>query len=342
MDDPFAPVVAAHLAGDFEAARRGYEAFLPKRNAYRNLATLHFQHGYMAKAERMFRHAISQYPDDMAMRHALCLLLLSVGRFEEGWPLYEARRAGSRNTLEPVTDIPEWMGGPIAGKRIVVCGEQGFGDQIQFARYVWELQRRGAFATYAVDPELHQLFELAGLSVATHSLKLSSIPDSDYWVFVGSLPARLGLSEPLPLVRLGPPRRGGGGIGVMPSGNPTHPNDAHRSLPADQANRLLSLGRDLRPEATGARDFLETAKILAELDLVIAVDTSVAHLAGSMGLPTWVLLPAFDTDWRWQRERADSPWYPSATLFRQKAPGDWASVIDEVSEAAEHIRPARR
>ena len=124
--------------------------------------------------------------------------------------------------------------------------------------------------------------------------------------------------------------RGGAGIGVVPTGSREFVDDARRSLSNEAASRLLELGRDLRPESTGARDFRDTAEIVSKLDLVITVDTSVAHLAGSMGAPTWVLLPAVAPDWRWLYERSDTPWYPSVKLFRQRAAGDWEEVLDRV------------
>ena len=118
----------------------------------------------------------------------------------------------------------------------------------------------------------------------------------------------------------------------MARGNPTHKNDAKRSLDPSGAAELLSLpgAVSLAPEHTGARDFQDTADLIAGLDLVISVDTAVAHLAGSLGVPTWILLPSTGVDWRWLRGRKDSPWYPSARLFRQPPTGDWPSVLREV------------
>jgi ADP-heptose:LPS heptosyltransferase len=121
----------------------------------------------------------------------------------------------------------------------------------------------------------------------------------------------------------------------MTRGNPGHANDAHRSLPDDFGRELLALpgAVDLDPSSTGARDFQDTAEIVAGLDLVISVDTSVAHLAGAMGKPVWILLPAVSVDWRWMSARADTPWYPSARLFRATEAGGWRAVMDEVGAA---------
>jgi ADP-heptose:LPS heptosyltransferase len=120
---------------------------------------------------------------------------------------------------------------------------------------------------------------------------------------------------------------------VVTRGSPVHVNDAQRSLPPAFASRLLRLGRSLEPEATGFRNFRQTAELVAGLDLVITVDSAVAHLAGAMHKPVWVLLPAHNTDWRWLKDRSDSPWYPTMRLFRQPRPDDWESVFSELESA---------
>lgn len=328
-DERYLAAVAAHKAGDFETARRGYESFLPKLNAALNLAVLNQHQGDYALAEHILRQIVEQRPQHADARYSLSLCLLATRRYEEGWRLHDARR--DRETIvDPDTSAPEWTGDEARGRRIVVCGEQGLGDQMQFARYVWALKARGAEVTYATDPRLRGLFEAAGLATAPFLLDYRTIPDCDAWVLVCSLPDRLGIAEPLPLHRFGPVHRGGGGVGVVPTGRPDHTNDAQPSLPPQAAARLLALGRDLRPEATGAKTFQETAELIAGLDLVVTVDTSVAHLAGSMGVPTWILLPAFAVDWRWGRGRSDTPWYPSVRLIRQARPNAWDEVIDRV------------
>jgi hypothetical protein len=150
-----------------------------------------------------------------------------------------------------------------------------------------------------------------------------------------SLPLRLGPAfaapPPPPLaVAVG----SGGGVGVMAAGSATNQNDLNRSLKGEDAIRLLGMGRNLAPEATGAASFLQTAQIIAGLDLVISVDTAVAHLAASLGKPTWILIPALGVDWRWGRRGERSPWYPAARLYRQAAPDDWGPVLDQVARDA--------
>jgi hypothetical protein len=162
----------------------------------------------------------------------------------------------------------------------------------------------------------------------------------DFWTTMGALPGLARLTPAAgatpPYLRSGPSTTpAGGGIGVMTRGNPDHLNDRHRSLPEPVGARLRDLpgAVSLHPDDTGLSDMAETARLIAGLDLVISVDTSVAHLAGALGKPVWVLLARVGLDWRWGIERSDSDWYPSARLFRQARIGDWTSVIDEVLDA---------
>jgi hypothetical protein len=152
---------------------------------------------------------------------------------------------------------------------------------------------------------------------------------------LGATPQRLPAAPYLRAARPWPrPLAPGFKVGLMTAGNPVYANDANRSLPEAAAAALFGLVArpvDLRPSQTGAADFADTAALMAELDLVISVDTAAAHLAGAMGKPCWVLLPAANPDWRWMRGRRDSPWYPSVRLYRQPAPGDWGPVLDEVA-----------
>ena len=323
----FRTALAAHRRRDFEAAEAGYLALPSSAAAQHNLGLLYASQGRYEAAEQRLRAALALSPGFANAEHSLSMQLLAQGRYEEGWPLFEGRRRRADIFIpSPELAFPEWRGEDLSGKRLLVIGEQGFGDQIQFARFVRDAP--AASVVYFCAPALAGLFRRAGLN-ALEAYRETPFPQADYWVLVGSLPLRLGVtldSIPPPL-HLGPPHVGGEGIGVVAQGRPTHFNDSERSLRGRDAELLLSAGRDLSPEATGANDFAETAVVVAGLDRVVTVDTAVAHLAASMGVPTHILLPASNPDWRWLRGREDSPWYPSVRLHRQAQPGDWRSVI---------------
>ena len=335
MSDDFRRALDAHRAGDLEQAVALYRAALPHEPSHgsHNLAVALASLGRFDEAETFFRRAIELEPRLPHTRHSLAMLLLGQGRYEEGWPLFEARRRiPGKKTPDFSARFPEWRGEDLAGRRLLVAWEQGFGDQIQFARFLPALGDAGAEVTFLCAPELVSLFPGAAAAVAN--------PRFDYWIPLCSLPHRLGVTletipAPTAIDVQGP---GGGGVGVVARGAPSHANDANRSLGGADAARLLALGRDLAPAATGAQDFRQTAEIVSGLDLVICVDTSVAHLAASLGKPTWILLPDRDTDWRWLRGRSDSPWYPSARLFRQARPGDWSGVLDRVEAELAQLR----
>jgi tetratricopeptide (TPR) repeat protein len=333
MADEFQQAIEAHRRGDYETALRGYAALSTFKNARHNLGALLSQLGRLEEAEAAFRPILAHYPDFAPAQFSLSMVLLAQARYAEGWAMFEARRlAGHVSVIDPDSGVPEWRGEELRGRRIVVCAEQGYGDQLMFARYLPLLRERGAEVVVGCNALMRPLFASLGYAVTAYPGQDRRIPACDYWVQVCSLPLRLGLAAPPPPLAFAA-RRLGGGVGVVPTGDPRHVNDHNRSLPPDLAARLLALGRDLRPEATGTRDFREAAELFAGLDLVITVDTAAAHLAGSLGVPTWVLLPAFGVDWRWLRGVAASPWYPSVRLFRQPAPGDWTSVFAEVATA---------
>jgi len=327
---------AAHRAGDWAQAERRYRALtkLKPSWAYHNLGVVYVTTGRLAEAEAALRAALAADPAQAATRHSLAMLLLSLGRYAEGWPLHEARRqVAALKINRPNLPYPEWRGEDLGGRRLLVVTEQGLGDQIQFARFLPQLVARRAQVTFACAPALAPLFEGLGVTV-TPVREGQALPDADCWTLLMSLPLRLGLTleEVSGAPYLAPaPVAAGGGVGVAAQGAPSHSNDRFRSLDPGSAGELLTLGRDLAPEATGAADFLDTARIVAGLDLVISVDTSVAHLAGAMGKPVWILLPAVETDWRWLRGRDDSPWYGSARLYRQASPGDWGPVVRRVA-----------
>lgn len=295
--------------------------------------------GEFSRAETVLREALRLAPEDPYTQVHLSHVLLTQGRYAEAWPL-QARRleAVALGSPRPPLDEPEWMGESLAGKRLLIVGEQGAGDQIMYARFAPLARNAGADVTLLCRADLARLFQ-ASIGVATLAMQGTvETPDPDVWALTASLPARFGVTaESIPAAPylFAEPRPATGWIGVVARGNPLHPYDALRSLPPEAAARLAALpgAVDLSPTATGARDFADTAAIIAGLDLVISVDTSAAHLAGAMGKPAWILLPAYGLDWRWMEHRSDSPWYPSARLFRQTRPGDWMGVLDQVAAA---------
>lgn len=326
-----------------------------------------------ADAAALFRRAAELAPTLPAPRLNLALALLIQGQFAEGWPLYEARLEQRCPALDTVAgrSLPPWRGEPIAGRRLVVIHEQGFGDTLQFCRYLPRLKQAGAAQISLLVPApLQRVMQtLAGVDTVCADLTPDEAARHDFWVHPLSLPGLLSTelnAIPATLPYLTAPEdsrqwwrkrlpQTGLKLGLVWRGRPSHTNDAQRSLPG-----LLSLAplwqvpgiqwvslqkgagesEALAPPANqplvalgqDIGDFADLAAVIAGLDLVISVDTAVVHLAGALGKPCWVLLPYVDTDWRWLGERNDSPWYPDTLrLFRQGAPGKWDGVIDEVA-----------
>lgn len=279
------------------------------------------------EAEAAYRDWLALEPGNPAPAYGLSHLLLARGAYAEGWAMYEARtEVPETGVKKPGLSFPEWRGEPIGS--LLIWPEQGFGDQIMFARWVPELVSQGVNVTLLTPPPLVRLFGLLGAAVLPAEGSVS-IPRHDAWCLIGSLPRLLGTMPSAPYLK---GSIGGRGVGVMPVGNPRQVNDANRSMPPGPADELRRLGCDLAPEVTGARDFEDTAEIIRGLATVLTVDTSVAHLAGAMGKPTYVLL-AHDACWRWGAGDR-SALYPSARLIRQPRPGDWEAVLRALRRCA--------
>jgi len=356
----FGAAVALHTGERPHQALAAYRKIIrlePRHvDAHLNLGILQTQLGKLEEAEATLRRALTLATGSPAVRQSLALALMGQGQYQEGWAFYEARDEipALASPLAAGFPFPRWRGEDLAGKRIAILPEHGFGDQIQFARFIPRLQALGAEVTLLTRQPLVSLFaeSFPGVSVIA-AVGSVEFPDPDVWTIFGALVGELGVtleslpSEPyLKTPARWPPLPPGFKIGLQTKGNPKLKNDLHRSLSPQVADRLRASlpGQviSLDPADSGAQDFAETAALIQQLDLVVSVDTSVAHLAGSLGRPGFVLLPAFGTDWRWLRDRQDSPWYPSLRLYRRdKLDVDWMPTIERVVRDAQAMASGR-
>ncbi len=312
-----------------------------------------------------FEKALSFMGDHVDCRWDRALGFLQKGDYKRGFDEYEWRWKLERSPPRGL-EQPLWDGSDLDGKTILVHHEQGFGDMIQFARYIPMVKARGGTVVVEAQPELARLFStLEGADKVVN--RGSPLPRFDVYAPMVSLARIFGTtldtvpadvpylqapdpqSVPLP-VSMSRHRR----VGISWAGRPTHENDANRSVAfanfiellgipgvnvfslqkgpaADDivANRCQSLVLNLSPRL---QDFADTAAVISQLDLVISVDTAIAHLAAALGKPTWVVLP-FAGDWRWMTEGDTTPWYPTMRLFRQTRMGEWDSVFTRVYKA---------
>jgi hypothetical protein len=334
LEQAFNAGYAAQTAGRLDEAERFYRAILkatdhPESSV--NLAVVLNAQLRDTEAEQVLREALGHAPDVARLQWQLSLTLLKQGRYSEAWPLFEGRTWNDPNR-RPKLSFPEWTGQPISS--LLILAEQGLGDQIQYARYAPVLRARGVEVTMVCHPALAGLFSSLDVKIIVAQGSID-IPRHDAWILPASLPLRMGTTtDNIPTEPYLPSREGGQGVGFIGAGNPKHVDDANRSLPADKVAQVLSWPgvRSLEPRDTGVSDVAGTAEIIKGLDLVISADTMVAHLAGAMGKPVWLLLP-YSPDWRWMRGRADSPWYPSMRIFRQGKRGDWDGVLADVKAA---------
>jgi Flp pilus assembly protein TadD len=352
---------------DLEAAERHIRAALARDpalvEAHASLGFVLTSRGCLDDAIAACDAAIALCPGFVQAHWNLATAALLAGDFARGFAAYEWRKRHDRFRRDFV-DLPGpvWTGDDPAGRTILVHAEQGLGDTIQFARYLPLIAARGGRAVLACErPLLPLLQTLPGVLVVA---KDATLPRYDAWIDQMSLPHVFATRpDSIPsasgYLRADPPRTAqwrarlphGTKLGVAWAGNPAHSNDHRRSLPQAVAARLAALGGTgtvnlqvgPRTHEAGLPDFsrlltdyAETAALVANLDLVVTVDTSVAHVAGALGVPCWVLLP-FAPDWRWMLGRDDTPWYASLRLFRQPRPGDWDAVIDAVAVALERF-----
>jgi len=318
-----------------------------------NLGGIYLSENRLEEAITHFETALASKPTHIDARWNLSLALLSRGDFRRGWPLYESRmeQAGF-----PRRDFscPRWRHQILEGKRVCVWSEQGLGDTIQFLRYLPLLMEMGAQIIFEVQPRLYPLLRrLPGVEVVPRG---ETLPAFDYHIPLLSLP---GCFEQIPPVwfpvEIPPPAvslLAGYRVGLCWAGHPAHVQGRKRSIPlatlagvasvdgvsflslqrGPAESEINSLSGTWRPQRIETEEGTVTdlASIICGLDLVITVDTMVAHLAGTLGRPVWTLLP-FGADWRWLLEREDSPWYPGMRLFRQPRAGAWNEVVERVA-----------
>jgi tetratricopeptide (TPR) repeat protein len=335
--------------------------------AHDNLGAALKEQGAPEEAITCFRTAIGLKPDFPNAHHNLAMALLARGDMAEGWPEYEwrwqtARMAPSRRDFIQ----PQWHGEPANNRTLLIHAEQGLGDTLQFCRYATLAADRGLHVIMEVQKPLARL--LQGLRGVDRIVAYGDdLPAFDLHCPMQSLPLALGTTlatipnapsylhaDPEQIDAWGARLAASGNpnprIGLAWAGNPAMTRDRQRSLTPDRLAPLLespglhfiSLQKDaprnvpLTDFMNDIDDFADTAALVANLDLVISVDTAVAHLAAALGKPVW-LLDRFDPDWRWLTDRRDSPWYPSLRLYRQPKPEDWDSVLAEVANDLRRI-----
>ena len=334
---------------------------------YGNLGSAFMAQGRLEEGMAMCRKTLSMKGDVPEAHVNLAIMLLLRGEWKEAWPHFEWRWARHLKRIRPNFIQPEWDGGDLHGRMILLRAEQGYGDSIQCIRFAKLVANRGGRVIVACPEGVVKLLRnVEGVGQLLDDR--DTLPLFDVWCSMLSLPRVMGTTlETIPggvpylkadqglaakwASRMG--ERKGVKVGLVWAGRPQHVNDRNRSislkamaplakvpgvslysLQKDEAREQLKSapeGMELVDWTEELQEFTDTAALIENLDMVITVDTAVAHLAGAMGKTVWLLLP-FVPDWRWLLEREDSPWYPTMRLFRQKRGGDWESVIGQVAE----------
>jgi predicted O-linked N-acetylglucosamine transferase (SPINDLY family) len=364
-------LVKLDRAGDAEALhRRAIELRPDFTDAHYNLGVALHDQGRFDDALASYATALRLTPGNVDARWNQAFVLLLRGDFAQGWRDHEARWERKQ---QPPRSFPQplWRGEDIARRTILLHDEQGLGDTLQFMRYAPLVAARGARVLLQVQRPLLRLTaaSLGGIEVFAEG---DLVPPFDMHCALLSLPLACGtmldtIPAQVPYLKVDPAAAArwrnrigaaaGLNVGLVWAGNPQHKNDRNRSIAIERLAALfgipgvrwfsLQIGEraaDLAHAPAGKianladrlTDFGETAAAIAGLDLVITVDTATAHLAGALGKPVWIMLP-FVPDWRWLIDRDDSPWYPTARLFRQPARGDWESVTQKVHAALDEL-----
>lgn len=321
-----------------------------------SLGTCEHIAGRVEAAESCFQKALAREPDNPIAHFARAANLLCVGQWQEGFAEFRWRRRLPDAPCPPLA-LPDWAPTDRPGTRVAIWNDQGFGDAIQFLRHVRHVRERGFQPLLILGPELARLAETVP-GVETVFRNDQALPSADRQVPLCDLPHCLGLTDPAwsgPYVatnRVPSANRADSlQVGLVWAGSPHHENDTNRSVSLATLGPLLDLpgidwtslqigprSEDLRQSpwqgrvrdiSAGIKDFADTAEIVERLDLVITIDSAVAHLSAAMGKPTWIMI-AERADWRWLREGAETAWYPSVRLFRQQSNG-WPQVVAELA-----------
>jgi hypothetical protein len=337
--------------------------------AWNNYGNVLRECGQPARAIPFLEHSMILAPQHATAQFNRAVALLGMGDYERGWPAYEIRWQYEHlaGTL-PQYSQPQWTGQDLNGKTILVRGEQGHGDNIQFVRFLNALVDRGAKVKLQVTDGLIPL--LNGNRVIQQVASYTDdVGDFDYWIPIMSIPRVLGVTlknltrsmnylevnmglQQQWLQLLGPKKRMR--IGFSWSGRRDAWLNQHKGVPFESMLELIKQHPqyewvNLQIDATAEEDaaladagvtrypgtinnFQDTAALIMAMDLVISVDTAITHLSGALGRPTWVMLNWFATDWRWLTNRDDSPWYSTVRLFRQPEMDDWASVNKKIAQ----------
>lgn len=342
--------------------RRAIELKPNFADAHYNLANAFQARAQYDEALNHYRSALAIQPDHKEARYALGTLRLLRGEFAQGWPEFEWR-SKLRYVRPPELPQPRWDGSPLNGRTILLHADFGHGDSIQFVRYWPLVQAKGGQVIVHCHPSLKRFFQISipSCQIIGHgeplppfdchytlmslphifATDLSSIPSAPY---LHADPQDIAVWQNR-ITQIPHPR-----VGLVWQGNFQHINDRNRSIPLSLLEPLAQIAdinfinlqkgpaadaiktspiplTDFTPDL---HDFADTAALISNLDLVIAVDTALAHLTGSLGKPVWTLLPLVP-DWRWMLDRPDCPWYPTMRLFRQRSRGDWPGVIENVA-----------
>jgi tetratricopeptide (TPR) repeat protein len=383
--------VLSHEAGEFERGaahiRRALELAPMDPDVRCNYSAVLTREGGAAQALAICDELLAAHPAMHEARLNRALAGLKLGRFAEAWPNYEARKVARGNYVPRALPLPEWQGGSLRGRKLLVYAEQGIGDQIMFASCLPDLLPEVAACVIECAPQLVPVFKRSFPAAAIEAegqgdanlARLAQSAGLDYQVAIGSLPGHLrrklsdfprhtGYLQAEParvaywkqrLDALGPGLK----VGISWSGGAPSTQGESRSLPlpdwspilAQPACHFVSLqygraGDD--PQAASQQQrvtihawreanetYAETAALVAALDLVISVQTALIHLAGALGKPAWVMLRQA-SEWRYLEQGETMPWYPSVRLLRQRYPGDWGPVVEEVARGLAHV--ARR